>query len=221
MFRGSLALLDRIQTIFPALRGVPAPLAAELDSLHPLSLPAGSVMFDLGAACTGFPLLLAGEIRVQTIGANGRMLHLYQVIPGGSCVITQSCLLGRRNYNAHGSACTKVELCMLPAALFNALLAAHPPFREFVFALFGERLVELMAIVDEIAFKRLDQRLARLLLERGPRLRTTHQALADELGSVREIVTRLLRQFVDEGLVELARESIQILDGSGLAARAR
>jgi CRP/FNR family transcriptional regulator len=90
-----------------------------------------------------------------------------------------------------------------------------------VFALFGERLVELMAIVDEIAFKRLDQRLARLLLERGPRLRTTHQALADELGSVREIVTRLLRQFADEGFVELARESIQILDGSRLAARAR
>jgi CRP/FNR family transcriptional regulator len=90
-----------------------------------------------------------------------------------------------------------------------------------VFALFGERLVELMAIVDEIAFKRLDQRLARLLLERGPRLRTTHQALADELGSVREIVTRLLRQFADEGLVELARESIQILDGSGLSAQAR
>lgn len=217
----SLTLLNRIQSIFPALQGLPVPLAAELDALRPLTLPAGSVLFDVGAACGGFPLLLAGEIRVQTSGANGRMLHLYQVIPGGSCVITQSCLLGRRNYNAHGSARTPVELCMLPAALFNALLDAHPPFREFVFALFGERLVELMSIVDEIAFKRLDQRLARLLLERGARLRTSHQALADDLGSVREIVTRLLRQFADEGLVELARESIKVLDGHGLAARAR
>jgi CRP/FNR family transcriptional regulator len=216
----SLALLDRIQTVFPALRGVPAPLAAELGRLQSLTLPAGCVMFDVGTACSGFPLLLAGEIRVQTIGANGRMLHLYRVIPGGSCVITQSCLLGRRNYNAQGSARSEVELCMLPAALFNALLGAHPPFREFVFALFGERLIELMAIVDEVAFKRLDQRLARLLLERGPRLRTTHQALADDLGSVREIVTRLLRQFADEGLVELARESIQIRDSNALAVRA-
>jgi len=217
----SHALLDRIQAVFPALAHVPATLAGELAALRLLTLPAGSVLFDVGATCTGFPLMLAGEVHVQTIGANGRMLHLYQVGPGESCVITQSCLLGRRDYNAHGSARTVVELCVMPIALFDTLLAAHPPFRAFVFALFGERFVDLMAIVDEIAFKRLDQRLARLLLERGPQLRTTHQALADELGSVREIVTRLLRQFADEGLVELARESITVRDGKSLVARSR
>lgn len=214
-------LLDRIQAAFPALRNLPPVLAGELMALRPLTLPAGSVLFDVGAACSGFPLMLAGEVHVQTLGANGRMLHLYQVSPGESCVITQSCLLGRRNYNAQGSARTTVELCVMPAALFDTLLAAHPPFREFVFALFGERFVDLMTIVDEIAFKRLDQRLARLLLERGPQLRTTHQALADELGSVREIVTRLLRQFAEEGLVELARESITVREGSRLLARSR
>jgi CRP/FNR family transcriptional regulator len=215
------ALLNRIQLIFPALREVPAALAGQLASLRPVTLPAGSVLFDVGAACTGFPLLLAGEVQVQTIGANGRMLHLYQVNPGESCVITQSCLLGRRDYNAHGSARTEVELCLLPTAVFDALLAAHPAFRRFVFALFGERFVDLMTLIDEIAFKRLDQRLARLLLDRGPHLRTTHQALADDLGSVREIVTRLLRQFADEGLVELARESITLRDGAGLELRCR
>jgi len=202
-------------------RDVPSALAPQLAALRLLTLPAGSVLFDVGAACSGFPLLLAGEVRVQTIGANGRMLHLYQVNPGESCVITHSCLLGRRDYNAHGSARTVVELCQLPASLFDALVATHPPFREFVFALFGERFVELMTIVDEIAFKRLDQRLARLLLERGPHIKTTHQALADDLGSVREIVTRLLRQFADEGLVELARESITLRDGAGLRAHCR
>lgn len=215
----SSTLLDRIQAVFPALRNLPPTLAGELMALRPLTLPAGSVLFEVGAACSGFPLMLAGAVNVQTVGANGRMLHLYQVGPGESCVITQSCLLGRRSYNAHGSARTTVELCVMPSALFEALLAAHPPFREFVFALFGERFVDLMSIVDEIAFKRLDQRLARLLLERGPHLRTTHQALADELGSVREIVTRLLRQFAEEGLVELARESITVRDGNGLVAR--
>lgn len=215
------AVLERIQRAFPALRELPAALAQQLATLRPLAVPAGNVLFDVGAACSGFPLLLAGEVRVQTVGANGRMLYLYSVQPGDSCVITQSCLLGRRNYNAHGSARTEVELCVMPTVLFNNLLGAHPPFREFVFALFGERFVELMAIVDEIAFKQLDQRLARLLLVQGPQLRTTHQTLADELGSVREIVTRLLRQFADEGLVELARESIRVLDGPGLAARAR
>ena len=214
-------LLDRIQAVFPALRNLPPTLAGELMALRPLSLPAGSVLFDVGAACSGFPLMLAGEVHVQTLGANGRMLHLYQVSPGESCVITQSCLLGRRNYNAQGNARTTVELCVMPAALFDTLLAAHPPFREFVFALFGERFVDLMTVVDEIAFKRLDQRLARLLLERGPQLRTTHQSLADELGSVREIVTRLLRQFAEEGLVELARESITVREGSKLLARSR
>lgn len=207
-------------SLFPALAGAPAPLLAQIAALPVLHLPAGTVVFDEGAVCAGFPLLLSGAIRVDKYAANGRALHLYRVLPGESCVITQSCLLGRQRYGARGRADCDLALKVLPIALFEALIAAHPTFREFVFALFGERFSELMALIDEVAFKRLDQRLAGLLVERGPLLRCTHQALADDLASVREIVTRLLRQFADEGLVELAREQIRVLDPAQLAQRA-
>lgn len=212
-------LWSRLLRCFPVLQFAPTDVRERLIALPLLQWPAGTVLFDEGAACSGFPLLLSGCIRVQKCAANGRVLHLYRVLPGESCVLTQGCLLGRQRYNARGSAETDIELLALPAGLFDELLQRSPEFREFVFALFGERLTDLMTLVDEIAFKRLDQRLARLLLERGPQLHLTHQALADELGSVREILTRLLRQFVEEGLVELARESIRVVDVQGLAAR--
>ena len=84
----------------------------------------------------------------------------------------------------------------------------HPPFRDFVFHLFAERIAELMQLVEEVAFTRLDQRLARLMLARSGAIRRTHQQLADELGSVREIVSRLLKGFAAQGLVALGREQI-------------
>ena len=214
-------LIDRLHALYPSFRDLPAALLPRLLEQKLVALPAGSVLFDEGVACSGFPLLLAGEIRVQKFSAGGRALHLYNVLPGRSCVITQGCLLGAHDYNARGSAHTDVELLALSKALFETLLAQHLPFRTFVFGLFAERIADLMAVVDEVAFKHLDQRLARLLIERGPQLCTTHQALADDLGSVREIVSRLLRQFADEGLVSLARESILVLDRARLEQRQR
>jgi CRP/FNR family transcriptional regulator len=131
-------------------------------------------------------------------------------------VITSSCLLGHVAYNARGVAETDLALATLPAPAFSRLVASHDPFREYVFALFSERLAELMALVESVAFQRLDQRLAALLLGKGRVVATTHQGLADELGSVREIVSRLLKSFADQGLVALGRERIEILDAAGL-----
>ena len=206
--------------LYPCLRGLPPELSAELDALKTVRLPEGHSVFERGSPCGAFPLLLAGEIRVSCVATHGRALLLYSVLPGESCVITQGCLLGQRNYNARGVVHAEVELLPLPLGLFERLLSAHAPFRRYVFGIFAERFVDLMALVDEVAFKRLDQRVARLLVEQGPALHTTHQRLADDLGSVREIVTRLLRQFAAEGLVELARESIVVRDPLRLAAMA-
>jgi CRP/FNR family transcriptional regulator len=99
--------------------------------------------------------------------------------------------------------------------LFDEVLA-EPAFRDFVFALFSERMAELMQLVEEVAFRKLDQRLAALLLGKGRMLRTTHQQLADELGSVREMVSRLLKGFAEQGLVRLGREQVEVLDPAGL-----
>ena len=149
-------------------------------------------------------------------GANGRELQLYRVVPGEACILTSSCLLGQVAYRARGVADSDVVAVALPPAVFTALLAEHEPFRRYVFGLFAERMAELMALVEAVAFQRLDQRLAALLLGKGRIVRTTHQALADELGSVREIVSRLLKSFAERGLVSLSREQVEIVDARRL-----
>jgi CRP/FNR family transcriptional regulator len=205
-------------SLYPALTGLSAErLEALLRPAAVMQLPAGAQVFAEHQPCQGFPLLLEGSIKVCKLAASGRELMLYRVSPGGSCIISSSCLLGKSDYNARGIAETPLTLLALPVAAFAELMFAHPPFRDFVFHLFAERIGELMQLVEEVAFARLDQRLAKLLLARpGDVLSTTHQQLADELGSVREIVSRLLKGFAAQGLVSLGREQITLIDRPGL-----
>jgi len=205
-----------LNELYPVLQTAPLPLQARLASeARQMAAPAGTVLFDERQPCQGFPLVLSGAIRVAKLAANGRELPLYRVLPGESCIITSSCLLGHIEYNARGVAEGDTTLLLLPRPLFDDLLA-QTPFRDFVFKLFSERIVELMQLIEEVAFRKLDQRLANLLLGKGRQLHTTHQQLADELGSVREMVSRLLKGFADQGLVRLGREQIEILDPAGL-----
>ena len=202
--------------LYPVLAGLPAALRDRVTAqLQVLDVPAGAVLFDEHQPCRGFPFVVAGAIRVTKPAANGRELPLYRVLPGESCIISSSCLLGHADYNARGTTTAATTLALLPRPLFEELLG-QPGFREFVFHLFAERVAELMQLVEEVAFRKLDQRLAALLLGRGTRVRATHQQLADELGSVREMVSRLLKGFAEQGLVQLGREQIEILDAAGL-----
>ncbi|MEF8727756.1 MAG: Crp/Fnr family transcriptional regulator [Accumulibacter sp.] len=203
--------------LYPALRSLPAgQLAALCQAATLLQLPAGREVFAEGQTCTGFPLILHGTIKVVKISAGGREILLYRVPAGDSCVITSSCLLAGSPYSARGIAETPVSLLLVPIAVFEELVATNRPFRDFVFRLFAERIAELMQLVEEVAFQRLDQRLAKLLLARGDAINCTHQTLAEELGSVREIVSRLLKNFAAAGFVSLAREQILVVDRAGL-----
>ena len=179
-------------------------------------IPEGAELFAERQSCRGFPLLIAGSIKVVKNTPSGREMLLYRVEPGGSCVITFSCLLGHTTYTARGIAETPLRLLMLPTALFERLIAGSAAFRDFVFQLLAERIAELMQLVEAVAFHRLDQRLAKLLLGKGEPIHVTHQMLADELGSVREIVSRLLKGFAAQGLVTLGRERIDLVNRDGL-----
>ena len=209
---------QKLLDFYPALAGLPdAALARLLAPGAAMHIPAGAEIFSERQPCRGFPLILEGCIKVVKLAASGRELVLYRVAPGGSCIITSSCLLGRTDYNARGIAEVPLTLLAIPAPDFAALLVEHPPFRDFVFHLFAERIAELMQLVEEVAFARLDQRLAKALLAKnGTVLGITHQQLADELGSVREIVSRLLKGFAAQGLVALGREQVTLLDRDGL-----
>jgi CRP/FNR family transcriptional regulator len=160
--------------------------------------------------------LLSGSVRVIKSSANGRELQLYRVGEGESCILTSSCLLGHSNYQARGIVEQDVEMIVLPPAAFRTLMADCPPFRDYIFSLFAERLTDLMELVSAVAFQKLDQRLAALLLSRPSPLLATHQVIADELGSAREMVSRLLKGFADQGWVRLGREQIEVIDRGAL-----
>jgi CRP/FNR family transcriptional regulator len=203
-------------SLYPVLNGLSADLQQRIHAaVQIVEIPAGTVLFDEQQPCQGFPFIIEGAIRVLKAAANGRELPLYRVLPGESCIITSSCLLGHADYNARGIAEGATTLALLPREFFNELLG-EPLFRDFVFSLFSERMAELMQLVEEVAFYKLDQRLAGLLLGKGRLVNATHQQLADELGSVREIVSRLLKGFSEQSLVRLGREQVEILDPTGL-----
>ncbi len=208
--------LERITALYPMLAALPeAARTCMVSSGQWLKVPAGQLLFDDHQACAGFPFLITGSVRVSKLAPNGRELPLYRVAPGETCIISSSCLLGRRDYNARGITEADTELMLLPRTTFESLLA-EPAFRTFVFHLFSERIADLMQLIEAVAFQRLDQRLAALLLGKGRLLHVTHQQLADELGSVREIVSRLLKGFAEQGLVRLGREQLEVLDPAGL-----
>ena len=183
--------------------------------------PAGSVVFEANRPCTGFPLVLDGSVRVTMSAPTGREILLYRVEPGESCILSGGCLLGHSDYTATGIAERDARILNIPPALFHELMLQYEPFRRYVFGMYGARLAEVMELVEEVAFRRLDTRLALLLVHRGPVIHATHQKLADELGSVREIVSRLLRSFEERGWVRLERERVTVLEPKSLVALAR
>ena len=211
----------RLIELYPALAAVPAEQrdAVLLRESQSMTAPAGTLLFDEGAPCRGFPMVLSGQVRVARGSAGGRSLELYRVGPGEICVVSTSCLFGQAALTAHGQAREATELVLLSRAGFDQL-TAHDAFRRLVFGVFAERLADLMSLAEALAFQRLDQRLAAALLGHGTVVTLTHQALADELGTVREIVTRLLKRFENDGWVRLARERVELLDPAALRALA-
>ena len=205
--------------LYPALSSVQPSLSDLGASIGPMQVPTGTVLFDENAPCQGFPMLLEGEVRVSRSSGDGRSLELYRVVPGELCLVSSACLFRSQPLSARGVTTKPSTLLLIPPSVFARGLEV-PAFRDSVLGLFAERMADLTALVDAVAFRKLDQRLAAALLGRGTVLDTTHQALADELGTVREIVTRLLRRFEREGWVELAREQIRILDAPSLRGQA-
>lgn len=210
-------LKGELLNAFPVLRELPPDLLEDaLAGAAVRDVPTGTVMFEPGSPCRGFPLLLSGTVRVVKSAPNGREVMLYTVHPGEACLLSAGCMLGDARFQATGVTASHVRLVALPPGVFNRLVSSSIAFRTYVFALFSERLAGLMELIEAVMFQRLDQRLAGLLLRRTSPIRATHQAIADELGSVREIVSRLLRNFEDHGWVALGRERIDVLDADAL-----
>jgi CRP/FNR family transcriptional regulator, anaerobic regulatory protein len=206
---------------FPELARIDDPEFKRLAAMaQVLTVPAGVTIFRPGDVCQSYLLVLEGSVRVQKVSETGREIVLYRIGPGESCILTTSCLVAGERYPADGVTESPVTAVALPVEAFQRAVAASEAFRRFVFASFGERLADLMVLVEAVAFGRMDCRLAaRLMKLGGPagKIAITHQLLAAELGTAREVVSRLLKEFERDGLVNLERGQIAIRDAPGLA----
>ncbi|WP_428034275.1 Crp/Fnr family transcriptional regulator [Amphritea sp.] len=195
-----------------------------LSRAHRVELPAGQVVFHQGDACSHYIIVVAGVVKVLGRNANGRELVLYRIENQGSCVLTTSCLLGAEDYPAEGVTETEVTAFLIPLAEFQRAIAESEGLRRFIFDSYGERLAKLIGLVQEIAFERIEKRLARYLIEHvGPGfiLLTSHQEIADELGTAREVISRQLKVFQQQEWVALSRNQVLFLNKEALKRIAR
>lgn len=209
---------------FPTLKDIQDPKwRALMGNVREVTLPPGTAVFHAGETCRNYLFVLEGTVRVEKIAENGREIVLYRVGRGETCLLTTSCLLAKEHYPAEGVTETEVLAVALPEDLFHAAIAISPEFRAFVFASFSARMTDLISLVEAITFGHGDVRLARWLLESGSppgEIVATHQQLAAELGTAREVVSRFLKEFERQGLVQLARGRIVITNRPGLEALA-
>ena len=196
----------------------PEARALIVEGARHVRLERGQTAFQPGQPCAAFLLVDAGSVKVSTVTETGRELLLYRVGPGETCVLTTACLLAQSDYDAEGVAEADTEALAIPRPLFERLLAQSPAFRRFVFSSYGDRLRDLIGLVQEVSQRHLDRRLARfLVLRAGSPIAMTRQEIAAELGTAREVVGRLLKQFAADGLVALERRQIIVRNEEGLS----
>lgn len=184
-----------------------------------VAMKKGTVIFGPGKAPDNLILLLDGTVRVQQVSENGREIVLYRVHAGESCVLTTACLLAYEDYTAEGIAETDVRAAAIPRGVFDDLIAQSETFRSFVFSAYSKRITDLFVVIEEIAFQRMDIRLAQKLLELGDGqdiVKSTHQRMAAELGTAREVISRTLQEFQRRGWVAQSRGTIELIDRAGL-----
>ncbi|MCG8426775.1 MAG: Crp/Fnr family transcriptional regulator [Chromatiales bacterium] len=173
-----------------------------------------------GRDCTHLALILEGTARVYKLGDNGREITLYRIGPGESCILTASCILSQEPFPAIAVSESEVTALLLPAKTVTAWLAESAVWRDYVFGLVAKRLSNIISIVEEVAFKRMDRRIAAYLLDNitvfKRQIQATHQEIASDLGTSREVVSRILKDLEHAQLIQISRGTIKVINPSGL-----
>ncbi len=200
--------------VYPAFASSTEPaIRAIINRATQVEVTAGSQVLSPGALCEQYLFIITGNARVHLLTESGREVTLYYVGPGDSCVLTTSCLLSHEPFPAGIVAETDLVAFTVSASLFERAIDAAPCFRRFVFRKFGERLVDVVARMEQICAPSIERYLAQTLLDLSVDkavITTTHQELALRLGTAREVVSRHLKHFEMNGWVRLARGRIQV-----------
>ncbi len=205
---------ERLIEIFPFLRKNPTIAEEVLAKGLRQSFQQGTMIYWEGDSCSHIAFILAGEIRVFKTGETGREITLYEVGPGDTCILNASCILSDTKYPANAVTLSRGNMLLLPANEFRKLLNSYEEIRTFVFTLLSQRLAAVMALLEEVVFGRMDERLLDYLIEKSENntLSATHQVIANDLGTSREVVSRLLKDLERKGKVQLARNSVRLLE---------
>lgn len=201
-----------------ALPGLDAKDRDRLDALPVQSLPRGAQLFMPGDQAQGFAVVLSGCVEVSLTGPTGREILLYSVEPGQSCIQTTLGLLGDQPYSGDALCTTDVELVLIPARQFHTLMAQSEAFRGFVFRALATRMHDMTALLERVAFTRIEARLAQALLDlaRDGTVAATHADLAARIGSAREVVSRRLDALARRGFLATDRGRVVLKDREGL-----
>lgn len=207
------AVRDQLLERFAVLRSAPDLVARLAKEGQLVTVPAGTVIYREGDNCPGLAFVLEGRVRVFGSGPAQREITLYEVLAGETCILNASCLMSGQPYPASATVLEPVTAVQIPASVFQQLVATSFELRGFLFGLFSQRLNEIMELVHEVTFGRLDQRLWDYLVEKSDNqvVHATHLQIANDLGTSREVISRLLKDFEMRGKVRLSRQAIELL----------
>jgi len=212
--------LERITRSIPFLQDADPELLQDFQQHAFLArIPTGKDIFLEGDQVEALALLISGVVRVYNIGATGREITLYRFGLGDSCILSANAIFNQQNFPAIATVEEEAVAVMIPSDIFRDWVNQHALWRNFIINLLSQRLSSLMAVIDELAFQRMDTRIAALLVTRARLenpIHITHQEIASELGSSREVISRILEDFKRQGLIKTFRGIVEILDPEAL-----
>ncbi len=185
------------------------------NEVRKITVPAGFSVCQSGDVCENLVLVLSGQVKVFRPAETGRSLTLYYVSDNESCILTASCILNNTPFPAFAETVTSVSALSIPPNKVRQWMTTEPLWRDYIFSLLSLRMGDLIELVNALAFQGLDRRLANWLLQQSDNalmMQVTHQQIAEELASSREVISRLLKNFEEQGAVELARGRIKVLN---------
>ena len=191
------------------------------STIVPRTLGKGAVLHDGSADCAGLVLIKSGQLRAYILSEDGREITLYRLLDRDICLFSASCVMRSVQFEIMIAAEKESEVYILPPYIFKKIMDESAPLANYVNELMATRFSEVMWLIEQIMWKSIDKRLASFLLEESAlensdMLQLTHETIANHMGTAREVVTRMLRYFQNEGYVKLTRGVVEITDREGM-----
>jgi CRP/FNR family transcriptional regulator len=188
-----------------------------------IKLQKGQPICHEGNHCSHLSIVLEGTARIYKLGENGKEITLYRISQGESCILTASCILSEIPFPAFAICDSDIEAAIIPANTVQTWLSESAVWRDYIFSLVATRLSNIIHVVEDVVFRKMDRRIAAYLCNRAinesTAIRVTHQEIASELGTSREVVSRILKDFEHEQLIKVTRGAIHLIDFDALITK--